>query len=47
MSGYEPGPDQAEHVRQGRRRAVKWAIGLALVVLVFYVGFFFLIDARY
>lgn len=35
------------HVHRGRRRAVKWALILAAVVLSFYVGFFFLIDARY
>lgn len=39
--------EDGRHVARGRRRAVKWALVLAAVVLTFYVGFFFLIDARY
>lgn len=39
--------DDQEHIRRGRRRAVKWALVLAAVALTLYVGFFFWIDARY
>jgi uncharacterized membrane protein (DUF485 family) len=36
-----------ERVREKRKRARFWALVLAAVVLTFYLGFFFLINARY